>query len=1123
MEVEKGMKMRMRKVLVGCVVSCVLAVAGCSVPSPASAFTPKTELFPGTKGSPVGYTNLVEPNVLLLIDTSGSMTFRMRNDTSTYGDGSSPYGGQSYLGRDLDSSNNDLAGEYNYHPLHGYIPVDELPGNTSYLAYDDAAPGAYRWVRIVRGDPILDSLLPQDYRLGSSDQIQRRRQGWYDVTNADDLFPLNDPDNFRFAFYGGSYYLERRIQDTTRRYKYPNDSRLYILKNVMYRILSDPSLVGGLRLALSTYHQDNRWARGSYYRYYPTSGGTVQNTSWQTSWIDKALLRENFASTSGDAGAAHLSRIRQWFDCTEEAGNPGNPELRAVGSTPLAASIFSSSDSARKFFTASGVVTDWCQDNWLIVLTDGADDAFSSDPQKSVRAVRDLYNTIPMTGGRRIRTFVVGLVDPGVQTTLASVLNDMADYGDDGVKNGSATAYFPQEMDELLQAFRAIFQEIQDFSSSGGAPLVHPARTAEGSARVYSMGFKPRENRQWLGYLSAYDMAGGVMGATPLWKAEEKLAGIRYNARSVFTADWDGGTAPRVAGTNLKSFERDNGSSLRPFLAGTLSQEVLSDSVLGDFMDWVRGRDVWDEEQGDERWKLGDIFHGGMSDVGAPCGEIRSQLYKTYAGALKTRPRRLYVHANDGMLHCIDSEPGSATDGAERWAFIPPNVLGFQRLLGSRYDGASFGTEKRSAAKYLLDGPLVAGDVLLGGEFRTVLLGALGRAGCGLYALDVTDETKPQFLWAVENNCYDPASMALRPADERTYMKWTRSSSGPSSSLSAVESGSAVPSRLRLTVSTPTIGTVRLASGERWVAVLGGGAQWFPLMEGGSDGGKAVYVLDMDGGGMVRELLSSDLGAVVAPISVERDAQPMRIRRFYAGDHKGAVFEGDLSASSPDGWSLSPVFTPGTVSPGAVTGIPFAPGIGMIRNRTWLFWGTGDPDGLFGEQTGQNYIISMKKSTTPLTFGDLEELTGDSSSLSPSGSGWYLPLRQKEMVTTPPALYRGYLFIATYIPSTDRCAAGDAAIYILNAATGKGGWSEDGVKRVDLGGMKVAGITVIGEKVYAGVTRFPGASEIPSELGENVVSDGNVLVFDIPESAHDPDAPEDVKENPIYWREWIHE
>ena len=43
------------------------------------------------KPLPEGYAQSVQPNGLLLLDTSGSMTFRSASDTSTYGDGSKPY------------------------------------------------------------------------------------------------------------------------------------------------------------------------------------------------------------------------------------------------------------------------------------------------------------------------------------------------------------------------------------------------------------------------------------------------------------------------------------------------------------------------------------------------------------------------------------------------------------------------------------------------------------------------------------------------------------------------------------------------------------------------------------------------------------------------------------------------------------------------------------------------------------------------------------------------------------------------------------------------------------------------------------------------------------------------
>ena len=37
-----------------------------------------------------------------------------------------------------------------------------------------------------------------------------------------------------------------------------------------------------------------------------------------------------------------------------------------------------------------------------------------------------------------------------------------------------------------------------------------------------------------------------------------------------------------------------------------------------------------------------------------------------------------------------------------------------------------------------------------------VMIGTMGRGGCGLYAMDVTSsDTGPRMLWAVDNSSYD--------------------------------------------------------------------------------------------------------------------------------------------------------------------------------------------------------------------------------------------------------------------------------------------------------------------------------------------------------------------------------
>lgn len=1129
-------------------------------------FAPKTDLFSADKDTPLGFTNLVEPNVLLLIDTSGSMAFKMENNVSTNGDGSKPYlrGGTTYryFGNDNNpgnnnDDNNDPSVDFNYHPLLREVPPEEIARTDgSYRTYLSYSLG-YSWTNVAPQNS-GNTGLPTGYRW-SNRNLQKNMGGnnWQNVTPGDQS---QLPSGYRWELSGNTWVLQRWAENGEYIYRYPNDSRLYILRNVMYRILSDSTLVDNLRIGLASYFQTYTLTRDTSTYYY--NKGTQQSISWRGSLSSairrRGLLRRDFRSTTSALG--HLDKLKEWFDGRED---DNNPEFRAHGATPLANSIFNADNtanlsgvsnegsrqgSAADFFTMDDphvpgkkVISDWCQDNWLIVLTDGADSYVNA--ANTALAARSLYNTSITVNGqpsRPIKTFVVGMIDPEELTTLRNTLNNMADYGDDGLLNGSATAYFPQNMQELFDAFKEIFQTIQDFASTGSAPLVNPPKAAGGQGKAYSTGFKPKSDQQWTGYLYSYTISDDVLSTTPNWEAGAKLNTTAHTARQIYTADWGGSTASSLSGSNLKNFLSTQVEALRPLLAGPITTTVLPNTKLAQFINWVRGLDVWDESEGSERWKLGDPYHVGLVEVGAPQSLLKDQAYRTFAETYKNRGKFIYLHANDGMVHSFASETSSVTvpqttEGLEKWAFIPPNVLGYRRLLGLKVDadGSWLTNEKYSVPKYLLDGPLIAEDVYFGGAYRTVMLGSLGRAGAGMYALDITDPSVPKFLWALENNYYDQATMAVRPVDDRTFLRWA-SSGGPATSVlsTVAASDSSALGRLRLTVSTPFIGTVDInnPSGTdvitKWVSLFGAGAQ-YAYSDTDTDGGKAVYVIDIENGARIKELTHADLGMAVAPLSIETGPRPLRIKTFYLGDHKGAVFEGDASAASTDNWTLQRVFTPGTVTPSTVVGIPYAVEIGIIKNRKWLFWGTGDPDGLFGTQTGQNYIVALNRNTggPNTTYTDLEGLNRDNvDSVAQTLNGWYLPLTSTETVTTPPVLYKGYIFIATYAPIlNDNCAIGKSHFYILKADTGLGGWidpSGNENKYVTLDATRISGITVSGGKLYVGVTRYPGASNPPAVMG-NVTLSGNLMVIDVPD--HIKNSEDDIPSKstrPTYWRDW---
>ncbi|MCL2021009.1 MAG: PilC/PilY family type IV pilus protein [Betaproteobacteria bacterium] len=89
----------------------------------------------------------------------------------------------------------------------------------------------------------------------------------------------------------------------------------------------------------------------------------------------------------------------------------------------------------------------------------------------------------------------------------------------------------------------------------------------------------------------------------------------------------------------------------------------------------------------------------------------------------------VYVGGNSGMLHAFGV--GGSNAGEELFAFIPAAVHGkLKHLADPTYD---------SRHTYTVDGSPFASDILLGGEWRSVVVGSTGRGGKSFFALDVEE------------------------------------------------------------------------------------------------------------------------------------------------------------------------------------------------------------------------------------------------------------------------------------------------------------------------------------------------------------------------------------------------
>jgi hypothetical protein len=268
-------------------------------------------------------------------------------------------------------------------------------------------------------------------------------------------------------------------------------------------------------------------------------------------------------------------------------------------------------------------------------------------------------------------------------------------------------------------------------------------------------------------------------------------------------------------------------------------ETISSSTEFYNLLNFVRGIDSYNEDSitGSLRQSfLADTFHSDLVYVGAPSSStstsnIYSEAYFRYQNKYqdfkdkwKDREERLYVGANDGMLHAFDKNLN------HMWSFIPPAILPKLRSLQ--------GPSGKSNSQFLVDGPVVVKDVYIHAtkEWKTVLIGGLGWGGRGYYVLDITDEWNPKHLFSFENDYKNKQVIYW----SETGYKRTYDYAGAPDNLDYSNIGNTWvrPSIMLLPYQDETLSTFK----QRYTMVFGAG------YSGGlaTDLGNYVYVLDFE-------------------------------------------------------------------------------------------------------------------------------------------------------------------------------------------------------------------------------------------------------------------------------------
>lgn len=325
---------------------------------------------------------------------------------------------------------------------------------------------------------------------------------------------------------------------------------------------------------------------------------------------------------------------------------------------------------------------------------------------------------------------------------------------------------------------------------------------------------------------------------TRSWSGDLVARGVDAQAFPTETYPW----APGTAASKLDALNWETG---RKIAAGYKGDGVafnwdsvedvrdVKDGLGGKaekVLNYVRGH-RGDEEGKGEQWRarehvLGDILHSTVA------------YWKHDDGT-----GRVYVGANDGMLHAFD-----AATGAEVFAYVPSMVIPNLKKL----------TNKPYVHSHTVDGGIAIGKVDDVGGTKTILVGSLGAGGKGVYALDITTPT---------------AGSDAAAADK---VLWEIAATGNFANLGY------------------TYGTPRRALLEDGTAVVIFGNGY----ENSGNGCAVLYIVNVLTGDLVRAIdtgsgTDASPNGLSTPTLVDVDGNG-KVDRVYAGDLDGQLWRFDL-------------------------------------------------------------------------------------------------------------------------------------------------------------------------------------------------------------------------------------
>ncbi len=756
-------------------------------------------------------------------------------------------------------------------------------------------------------------------------------------------------------------------------------------------------------------------------------------------------------------------------------------------------------------------VTEECQKNYIVLLTDGQpthDRGANSEIQdlpgfagvtgssscdkngfgSDGKCLEELSFYLNMPPGNDLMSGLAG--DQTVQTyTIAFDLNDTsakkllrqtAEGASTAEPGGGGVYYEANSADALSSAFVNILTEITSVNAVFTSPAVSVNafnRTINREFLYYTM-FASTNRPGWEGNLKKYRIAFDSDGASYItdstaaephvvnsltgdfvdtsnsyWNStvdgsNVSLSGVRERltdgllaSRNVWT---DTGTS--VVLSHATNQVHEGNAALTKALLGI---PAATDDYRAKVLGWARGVDVddadTDSSTGDSRKSVADPLHS-------------QPIVTTWGGTEANPVQVVFFSTNNGYVHAINEQTGD-----EIFSYIPSELLG---RLPQLYENLG-----ASSRPYGLDGSITlwVEDIDEDGIIEPIdgdhvyLYVGMRRGGRNYYALDVThikdNVPTATLLWKIVDGDFIAGS-------EGTSTTGTYSEMGQ-------------------TWSKPMVRKIKIGASEKTVLVVGGGYDTNQDNSSTPDSiGRAVYFINAETG--VREWWASSDSSADLVISSMTHSIPSQIAahdidgdklidRMYVGDMGGQLWRFDINNGAVGASSLvsgGRIAKLSDATSGGARRFYSVPDVALIveRNGAYLavLLGSGYRAHPLDNATSDRLymirdtdIYDVPSSYTLLTESDLYDATSnDVGELSgtpqqtaisqlQSSDGWYIRLGSGEKSLSAPLVLGGVAIMTTFKPfsgsnACDPPGGGEGGVYYLNLANAAPVYNFDG-------------------------------------------------------------------------------